>query len=472
MVEVNLVHILTACLFIGAAIGYSIYSARNVKTATGFSLQGRQSSTIRVAGGIVAIIIGGGATIGTAQMAYQFGLVAWSFTLGMGIGLAVLGLFYASKLRRTGLETVPEFIGLHYGKHAAPVISFFGCCSILSANVAGLIAGIAILSGMFSISPGLAALILAVPTLLTVFFSGQTGSSAVGLIKMAIVWLSLIVCSILAIRGLFQIDDFATAFPFEPWFDLFSIGVNQGVGNIISAVIGICCAQSYIQAIFSAKDEKVSARGTVLAGLMVIPVGLPIVAIGMFMHYHHPDIVPVMALPAFFFTYLPDWFGGLAIAGVLLAIIGSTAGMSLNVSTMVTRDFVANVFKVDNDRTLLRSSRITIVLFVALEMFVAFNYHDSTVLYWNFFGLLLRSGGVFIPLTLALVKPGWLSPAWSLASMLISTLAVIIGKLVFDVQFHPLALALSISGAIVIIGIAVSGKKYHEEWLARMGKLA
>lgn len=132
--EVSFVHYLGMALVIGGTLGYSIFSARNVKSADGFSLVGRAASTPLVAGGIVGVIIGGGATVGTAQLAYQAGLCAWSYSLGAGLGFLVQGIFYARKLRSTNLETVPEFFGLHYGKYAAPVISVCGTLSMLCGN--------------------------------------------------------------------------------------------------------------------------------------------------------------------------------------------------------------------------------------------------------------------------------------------------------------------------------------------------
>lgn len=460
-------HIVIMVLVIGVTLGYSVFSSRTVKSAAGFSLVGRAANAPLVAGGIVGVIIGGGATVGTAQLAYQFGLCAWSYSLGAGIGFLVQGALYARKLRSTGLETVPEFFGLHYGKYAAPVISVCGTLSMLCGCVAGVIAGISIIAGMFELPHSTAAAILGVLVFMTVFFSGQKGSSIVGIIKMGVLWVGLLVGGILALFFLYDLPSFNEVFPSEPWLNLFSTGKSVVIGNIFSTVVGILCSQNYIQALYSASDAKTASRGAIMAGLVVIPVGLPIVAIGMFMHAQDPSIPPVLALPAFFFTYLPDWFGGLAIAGVLLAIIGSTAGQTLGIGTMISRDFVGNLFKISKSETILKTNRTVVLCVTILVSFIAYTYINSTVLYWNFFSFLLRGGGVFVPLTLAIFKPGWLSPNWALLSIITSTAAAIIARLMFDITFSPLYLALGISLAIVIIGILVSGKSYHAEYLGR-----
>ena len=87
-------------------IGIGIYSSRSVRSAAGYSVGGRSAGAPLVAGSIAGTVVGGGATVGTAQLAYHFGLSAWWFTLGSGIAFIIMGLFYAKKMRGTGLETI------------------------------------------------------------------------------------------------------------------------------------------------------------------------------------------------------------------------------------------------------------------------------------------------------------------------------------------------------------------------------
>lgn len=145
---------------------------------------------------------------------------------------------------------------------------------------------------------------------------------------------------------------------------------------------------------------------------------------------------------------------------MLLAIIGSTAGQALGIGTMISRDFVGNVFKVSSSQGILMANRVTLVIVTSIFSILAYTYLNSTVLYWNFFSFLLRGGGVFVPLTLAIFKPGWLSPFWALTSIICSTAAAVIAKLAFDVS-QPLFLALGISLTIVMLGIIVSGKSHR-----------
>ena len=78
-------------------VGLSIWSGTKAKT-------GGKIGTPVVAGLIMGTLVGGSSTVGTAQLAYSFGLSAWWFTLGAGIACVILALVYAKPLRRANCQ--------------------------------------------------------------------------------------------------------------------------------------------------------------------------------------------------------------------------------------------------------------------------------------------------------------------------------------------------------------------------------
>lgn len=71
---------LSLTLFLVALIG--IAAARKVKNAADFIIGGHTVGISMVVGTIIGTIIGGAATIGTAQLAFSTGIAALWFTLG------------------------------------------------------------------------------------------------------------------------------------------------------------------------------------------------------------------------------------------------------------------------------------------------------------------------------------------------------------------------------------------------------
>ncbi|WP_094604531.1 hypothetical protein SPSIL_052280 [Sporomusa silvacetica DSM 10669] len=456
--EFTSVHLFGLIITIVIVIGSGIYSARNMKSAEGYSLAGRSSGVILISGSIAGTVIGGGATVGTAQMAYSLGLSAWWFTLGSGIGFIIMGLFYARPLRNTGLETIPQYLVLNYGRAAGPLASIIASIGILFSAVASCLPGIQIIAAIFGITPWPAAIILITLVAAYVSFGGMKGAGVSGMLKLIIIWVTLFVAGATACFALRALPDFARVFPPFPWFSLFGNGTDMALGNLFSLIIGIICTQTYIQAVFSASDSRTAMVGAFTAAMVVIPVGLPSVAIGMFMHANHPDVLPILVLPMYLLQYQPAWLGGIGIAGIMLSLIGSIAGLALGIGTMISKDICCDLLKITKNKKILLINRITVVLVTLIACIISILNLESSVLGWNYMSMALRGGGVFLPLTLAIFAPGILTPNWAVTSMLVSTLAAIMAQSVLHLAINPLFIGLAVSAVLVIIGIALRPK--------------
>lgn len=456
--ELTDVHLSSLVITIIVVIGSGIYSARTIKSAEGYSLGGRSSGVTLIAGSIAGTAIGGGATVGTAQLAYSLGLSAWWFTLGSGIGFILMGLFYARPLRSTGLETIPQYLVLNYGKMAGPLSSVIASIGILFSAVASCLPGIQIIAAIFNITSWTAAMILIILVAAYVFFGGMKGAGISGIIKLIIIWITLFAAGGTAFFALQDMPDLESVFPSYPWFSLFGNGIWSGLGNLGSLIVGIICTQTYIQAIFSASDSRTAAVGAFAAALVVIPVGLPSIAIAMFMHAAHPDILPILVLPIYLLQYQPAWLGGIGIAGILLSLVGSIAGLALGIGTMVSKDLCYELLHIRSSKTVLWVNRITVLFVTFIASLIAILNLKSQVLGWNYMSMALRGGGVFLPLTLAIFVPGRLMPGWAVFSMILSTAASVVAATVFHWSIDPLFIGIAVSAVIITMGLALGVK--------------
>ncbi len=462
--ELTYGHLTSLLVTIIVVIGSGIYSARSVKSAEGYSLGGRSAGVTLVAGSIAGTAIGGGATVGTAQLAYSMGFSAWWFTLGSGIGFIIMGIFYARPLRNTGLETIPQYLVLNYGQTAGPLASIISSIGILFSTVASCLPGIQIIAAIFSITPWAAALILMILVTAYVFFGGMKSAGVSGILKMIIIWITLLAAGETAFFALRDMPNFQMVFPDFPWFSLFGHGIWAGLGNLFSLIVGIICTQTYIQAIFSASDSRTAAVGAFAAALVVIPVGLPSIAIGMFMHAAHPDIVPILVLPSYLLQYQPVWLGGISLAGILLSLIGSIAGLALGIGTMISKDICAELLQIKTSKTILWINRVTILSVMFISSLIAILNLESQVLFWNYMSMALRGGGVFLPLTLAIFAPGRLTKGWAVSSMILSTAASIVTATVFHLLIDPLFIGIMVSAAVIMLGLVLETHRHEPDF--------
>ncbi|MGP1586218.1 MAG: sodium:solute symporter family protein [Schwartzia sp. (in: firmicutes)] len=445
-------HLFFLLLTVGLVIGVGLYAARQVKSAEGYSLGGRSAGAMMVAGSIAGTVVGGGATVGTAQLAYTVGLSAWWFTLGSGIAFLLMGFFYARPLRAAGLTTIPEVLAAKYGKSAGTVASIVASAGILLSAVASSLPGIGILSAILRIEPWPAAGVLLLLTILYTFFGGMKSAGVGGLLKMGIIWVSLLVAGIAAYGALPSGAAFSEAFPPLPWQSLFGGGVSAALANLFALIVGVLCTQTYIQAIFSASSPAAAAAGAFAAALIVIPVGLPSVAVGLYMRLYQPDTMPLLVLPTFFAEHLPPWLGGVALGGILLSLVGSIGGLSLGIGTMLTHDILAPRLDIRDPWTMLRLSRGVVLAVMGLAAFIAIRNLHSEVLVWNYLSMALRGGGIFLPLSLAVFFPHCPTPRWGLASMILSTAFAIAFSLLPSPPMQPLFVGLFVSAGVLVAG--------------------
>ena len=86
-------------LVVGLILAVVLLSGRRVKDSSDFLSGSGKAGTFLVAGAIMGSLVGSQATMGTAQLSFQFGFSGWWFTLGCCFGCLALGILYSHKLR-------------------------------------------------------------------------------------------------------------------------------------------------------------------------------------------------------------------------------------------------------------------------------------------------------------------------------------------------------------------------------------
>ncbi|MBQ7883710.1 MAG: sodium:solute symporter family protein [Phascolarctobacterium sp.] len=384
-----------------------IMAAKKIKSAADYNVGGRKANQFLVAGTIIGTLVGGAATVGTAQIAFITGIAAWWFTLGSGIALIIMAFFYAKTLRNSGLTTISELLGQKYNPYASMLGSLSASCGIFFSIVASSLTAIHLIANIFNTSLLTSASIIIIITSGIIFFGGISGSGKTGLFKLGAILLTILYGGLCAYHDMGYFSGMQQTFTYSPWFNLFSHGTQQSLVNILSMIIGVISTQSYAQAIFSAQDSQAAFRGCILAALIVIPLGLPSVMIGMFMSIHHPNINSIEALPLFLIMYLPDCLGGIGIGALLLSSFGSISGLALGVSTMFSNDVCKKLWHDISPQKLLLTNRLSVLAVIILATIFTYFNLDSEVLKWNFLSMALRGCGIFLPLSFAIfcVRP-------------------------------------------------------------------
>ena len=451
--KLSMMHMVSLVLTLALTMLPGIIASRRIKSADDYNVGGRSAGVGLVAGSIIGTIVGGAATVGTAQLGYKLGLTAWWFTLGSGIALLIMAAFYAKPLRASGLTTVAEFLVTNYGKPAGWLATVSSCAGIFFSIVASTLTALHLVAGIFGVNLYVSAMLILVITAGFVFFGGISGSGMAGIIKIVLIFASIFVGGILAFCNMGGSAGLAAALPAQPWFSLFGRGVEDGLFSLCSMIVGVISTQTYVQALFSAKDSKTAAVGCVTAACIVIPVGLPSVMIGMFMHVNHPEINSIDALPLYLSTYLPDWLGGIGLAALLLSALGSIAGLALGIGTMISRDIISKLWRSATSVNLLWASRFSVLLAAAAAIVFVFFHLESSVLEWNYLSMALRGSGIFLPLTFCVFFPIRVRASMGVAAMGAGIFAALFWKHISPWQINSLFPALVYNLIFLVIGL-------------------
>lgn len=443
---VGIVGVIAFITFIG------VYSGKKVKSASDFLTGGKSAGSILVAGTIMGTLIGGASTIGTAQLAYTHGPSAWWFTIGSGVACLILGLAFVKPFRRSGCDTVQQMVSNEFGCSVGMVAAVSNIFGLFINIIVQLLSAMALLSSIFGFNLPVSATISAVLMTCYVLFGGVLGAGAVGVVKLVLLYVSVIALGLFALFAEQGLPHIINVLPADRYLNFLSRGAGIDIGSGLSVMMGGLCAQMYAQAIIFGKSDKAAKRGALISAVMVVPVGGIGVLAGLYMRANHPPITPAAAFPAFVMETMPPVFAGIILATLFVAVIASGSGIVLGLSTSFTTDIYKKyINKTPSDTKAMLINRLGIVIPIALALVLMFMEIKSTILEWSVMSLALKGAVVLIPLCAALFLKGRIDSRFVLIAAIFGTVSVLIGNFVIKPSFDPLFIG--VAANIVFMGI-------------------
>ena len=459
----TLLHYIGAIIVLILITGVGIYSGKCVSSAGDFATGGRKAGAGIVAGTIIGTLVGGSSTIGTAQLAFTYGFSAWWFTLGGGLACLILAFGFVKPLYNSGISTLPQIFSREYGEKSSTVATVLSSIGTLFAIVAQLLSGMALVTSVSHIGPAAATILIVILMLVYVVFGGVWGSGLVGIAKTILMYSAVLICGVMAINLGGGVSAFTTALPHSQYFNLLARGPFVDLGAGISLILGVITTQTYIQAVVSAKNLKLSKAGVLLSAFLIPIIGVAGIFVGMYMKLNSPDLSPAKALPTFVMQNTPPIVAGIIMAVLLVALVGTGAGLALGMSSMISNDIYKVYFnKNASDKTLLKATRIIIALILGTAALFTTGNLGSLILGWSFMSMGLRGAVSFAPMCAALFLPGLVNKKFALYAIIAGPVFVLIGKFILPSFIDPLFLGVGVSILIMTAGY-FANKKDHEE---------
>ena len=366
-------YVIIALYFIAiVAIGFA--AARLSKTQEDYLVAGRRLSFPLFFGCMAALTLGGGSTIGSAELGYEHGLGGIWLNLSIGLGLVLAGFLVTSKLSRLRALSVNEVVEKSYGPTARVFSSVLTLVYTLTLSVVQVISIGTIINGVVGLDP----------TLSMVAGGGIVILAPIFCISAAGGWGALMA----------QVP--------ESFLSVGSMGFDKSFSYVVLYVPGLIIGQDIWQRIFTAKNEKVSKRGTIGAGIYSILYALATVVIGMSVAVLLPHLDdPQNAFVVGVSTFLPVGVRGLVLAAAMAATMSVSSGTILASSTILYNDLYARFAKKRLKLGEVAVTRLFALLIGVVVMICSLWINDVLVGIDICYGYL--SGCVFVPLVASFV---------------------------------------------------------------------
>ena len=471
--SISIYHIIGILLSVVLIEVVGIWSSKKVKTADDFSRAGGKAGTWVVCGTIMGTLIGGQSTVGTAQLAFTYGISAWWFTLGAALGCVFLAIGYVIPLRRSDSTTLLEVVSKEYGKKAEILGSLLCSLGMFVSVVAQILSASALLMTLFQMKFYLAAAISCLIMMVYVVFGGLWSAGIGGVVKLILLCISTLAGGIIVLsltdgyhglmtaienmmldvlQGVGEMPHCDVYTVTERYNDLLARGSAKDIGSCLSVILGVLATQSYAQGIWAARTDSAARKGALISAVLTIPIGAACVLIGLYMRGHYitseefalltvsgqtlPENIGLMsttaqAFPLFITHCMPEFLGGVVLGTLLITIIIGGSGLTLGSSTILVRDVFMKINpSLKESSKNLKISRLTIIWILLMSVFVAATFSGSFINDLGFLSMGLRATAVFIPLTLALFFPGKFNYKWILLSIMAGTAALVVAQFI------------------------------------------
>jgi len=410
------------------------------KSSKRYMIAGRSLPLFFVGTMLAAQSIDGNSSLGNVSLVYQFGFWAGAaIPIGLGVCLVLTGIFYAKKLNRMAMLTLPDFYYRRYGNGAEGISGILMMISFIVLVAGNFAASGFILSTVLGIDFFWAMLIAAIVVLIYTYAGGLFSSAYTDIFQIYLAIGAFWAAFIFFAAGFSGIN-FGTVLGSAPpgYLDLSGLtDIGNGAlinwAGIMALGLGDIVALDFMERVFAAKDGRTAQRGALMgAGLTFLTV-VPTSMMGIVALYLLPNIAdPFTAYPELAINHMPFPIGIALLMGVLGASMSTANGGLLAISSVMSRniiqrDILKRMLKKPGleDRKLLITTRI-----FAIPMMIA-----AFVL-----GYLIPQPGVYLILAFDIVFAGAWAPLtlglfWKKANMPAAIVSLIVGSVIRLLMF-------------------------------------
>ncbi|MDT0445806.1 sodium:solute symporter family transporter [Streptomyces johnsoniae] len=330
---------LVILLYLAVMILAGYYGMRRSRTSEDFAIAGRRLGPFMYTSAMSTVVLGAASTVGGVSLGWQYGVSGMALVLALALGIAAIGFFFAGKLFRSGVYTVPDALGRRFGGSSRVMSSAIVVFYTLMVGVGQIIGIGSVLTVVFDVTPTTAAFI-GWATIMVYSVAGGMWSITLTDVVQFLVKTVGIFCLLLPL-AVHEAGGFGTMREELPddFFSPTGIGIGTIGAYFLLFFFGFMIDQGNWQRLLTARSERVARWGAVASGGYCALYGLAGALIGAASRALLPNLDnPDDAYASVASLVLPVGLFGLVIAAALAASMSTASGLLIGASTVLTND--------------------------------------------------------------------------------------------------------------------------------------
>lgn len=471
------IYLLVIIAYFGLTTIISLFTKKLAsRSAADYLVAGRNLGVVACAVVVASEWLGGMSTIGVSEKAFETATMQpILYNISTAIGMIIIGFTVARHYRQNNVHTVSEMLEKLFGRRARSISAIAFLFAYITLAFVQLQTCASVLSAMFHI-PWLQSVVISsmIITLYT-YVGGMHALAITGIMHVVVMFFGMGIATVTGlshINGLSSLHEQLTALGAPSnLFNPFSGGLEYAWSLILGGVLGGMAGQASIQPIFAARSASIAKKAAILSSLIIAPFGILVAILGLIARTgHFFETAPYLADPQMMKMVLPTLMttpefihpvlGGVALAGILAAILSTVGPVNFAVVTIATKDIYHGLInQTAVDKKLISTARRLVILVNLITIPLAY-YGTGAVLDTAYISYGIRAIGAIV-IMLGIYQRGWITVEGVRIAFILGTVAVLINILAKNLGYTVIQNTyVAIAAALISVMIGnMTGKR-------------
>jgi solute:Na+ symporter, SSS family len=445
------------------------------RSAADYLVAGRNLGVIACAVVVASEWLGGMSTIGVSEKAFTSGTMQpILYNISTAVGMIIIGFTVARHYRQNNVHTVSEMLENLFGRRARAISAIAFLFAYIVLAFVQLQTASSVISAMFGTPWIYSVIISSVVITAYTYVGGMHALAITGIIHVVAMFGGIGIAAWIGVSDVggfgalreAMISQGAPSNLYNP----FSGGLSYAWSLILGGVLGGMAGQASIQPIFAARSAAIAKKAAILSSLIIAPFGIMVALLGLVARtgkyfdittaasplWKAGIINPKMVLPTLMVTpeFIHPILGGIALAGILAAILSTVGPVNFAVVTIATKDIYHGIInKTAVDQKLISTARKLVILVNLITIPLAI-YSTGAILSVAYISYGIRAIGAIV-IMLGIYQRGWISTdgvRWAFIGGSLAVIVNIIARMIGWWRIEDTYMAVGAAIVFILLG--------------------